>query len=135
MLYWYDPMVPTQKFDKPGKSPFMDMQLVAKYADEAPAAPAASPPPPPRRPTTRPDRRAPPRRGEDAGRADAHRDEVAARAPRLLDAEGTLGVGDREDLHGIALRHGPTVSQDGRERLPGSAGAPEEDTWLSGRTA
>ena len=34
-LYWYDPMVPQQRFDKPGKSPFMDMQLVAKYADEA----------------------------------------------------------------------------------------------------
>lgn len=32
-LYWYDPMKPTQHFDKPGKSPFMDMQLVAKYAD------------------------------------------------------------------------------------------------------
>ncbi len=42
VLYWYDPMVPGQKFDKPGKSPFMDMQLVAKYADEdeADAAPA-----------------------------------------------------------------------------------------------
>lgn len=35
--YWYDPMVPDQHFDKPGKSPFMDMQLVAKCAD-APAA-------------------------------------------------------------------------------------------------
>ena len=34
VLYWYDPMYPQQKFDKPGKSPFMDMQLVAKYADE-----------------------------------------------------------------------------------------------------
>lgn len=33
-LYWYDPMVPTQKFDKPGKSPYMDMELVPKYADE-----------------------------------------------------------------------------------------------------
>jgi membrane fusion protein, copper/silver efflux system len=33
-LYWYDPMVPNQHFDKPGKSPFMDMQLVARYADE-----------------------------------------------------------------------------------------------------
>ncbi len=32
-LYWYDPMVPDQRFDKPGKSPFMDMQLVPKYAD------------------------------------------------------------------------------------------------------
>ena len=35
VLYWHDPMVPGQKFDKPGKSPFMDMQLVPKYADEA----------------------------------------------------------------------------------------------------
>lgn len=37
-LYWYDPMVPSQHFDKPGKSPFMDMQLVPKYADEAGSA-------------------------------------------------------------------------------------------------
>lgn len=36
VLYWHDPMVPGQKFDKPGKSPFMDMQLVPVYAD-APA--------------------------------------------------------------------------------------------------
>jgi Cu(I)/Ag(I) efflux system membrane fusion protein len=35
VLYWYDPMVPAQHFDKPGKSPFMDMQLQPKYADEA----------------------------------------------------------------------------------------------------
>jgi len=34
-LYWYDPMYPQHKFDKPGKSPYMDMQLVPKYADEA----------------------------------------------------------------------------------------------------
>ena len=34
ILYWHDPMVPGQKFDKPGKSPFMDMQLVPVYADE-----------------------------------------------------------------------------------------------------
>ncbi len=31
-LYWHDPMVPGQRFDKPGKSPFMDMQLVPVYA-------------------------------------------------------------------------------------------------------
>ena len=31
-LYWHDPMVPGQKFDKPGKSPFMDMPLVPVYA-------------------------------------------------------------------------------------------------------
>ena len=35
VLYWYDPMVPAQHFDKPGKSPFMDMQLQPKYADGA----------------------------------------------------------------------------------------------------
>jgi len=35
VLYWHDPMVPGQRFDKPGKSPFMDMQLVPVYADEA----------------------------------------------------------------------------------------------------
>ncbi|RZN87203.1 MULTISPECIES: efflux RND transporter periplasmic adaptor subunit [Acinetobacter] len=34
VLYWYDPMKPEHHFDKPGKSPFMDMQLVPKYADE-----------------------------------------------------------------------------------------------------
>jgi len=34
ILYWYDPMVPASHFDKPGPSPFMDMQLVPKYADE-----------------------------------------------------------------------------------------------------
>ena len=36
--YWYDPMVHNQKFDKPGKSPFMDMQLVPKYAGDDTAA-------------------------------------------------------------------------------------------------
>ena len=35
VLYWYDPMKPQQRFDKPGKSPSMDMALVAKYADDA----------------------------------------------------------------------------------------------------
>ncbi|MBK9614355.1 MAG: efflux RND transporter periplasmic adaptor subunit [Uliginosibacterium sp.] len=35
VLYWHDPMVPGQKFDKPGKSPFMDMQLVPVFADES----------------------------------------------------------------------------------------------------
>lgn len=39
VLYWHDPMVPGPRFDKPGKSPFMDMQLVPMYADgEANAA-------------------------------------------------------------------------------------------------
>lgn len=35
VLYWHDPMVPGQRFDKPGKSPFMDMQLQPVYADAA----------------------------------------------------------------------------------------------------
>lgn len=34
VLYWFDPMEPNQHFDKPGKSPFMDMELLPKYADE-----------------------------------------------------------------------------------------------------
>jgi membrane fusion protein, copper/silver efflux system len=34
ILYWHDPMKPDVKFDKPGKSPFMDMQLVPVYADQ-----------------------------------------------------------------------------------------------------
>jgi membrane fusion protein, copper/silver efflux system len=44
--YWYDPMHPDRHFGKPGKSPFMDMQLVPKYADRAmrdgPGAPPSS---------------------------------------------------------------------------------------------
>ena len=48
--YWYDPMHASDHFDKPGKSPFMDMQLVPKYADPGPtdvggAPPAAGAPP------------------------------------------------------------------------------------------
>ena len=33
-LYWYDPMVPDQHFDKPGLSP-MGMQMVPKYGDDS----------------------------------------------------------------------------------------------------
>ena len=33
ILYWHDPMVPAQRFDHPGKSPFMDMQLVPVLED------------------------------------------------------------------------------------------------------
>ncbi|MBA2352766.1 MAG: efflux RND transporter periplasmic adaptor subunit [Burkholderiales bacterium] len=36
-LYWHDPMFPQQKFDKPGPSPFMDMQLVPVYEEGADA--------------------------------------------------------------------------------------------------
>ena len=34
VLYWHDPMVPGQKFDRPGKSPYMDMPLVPVYAGQ-----------------------------------------------------------------------------------------------------
>lgn len=33
ILYYHDPMVPGNKFDKPAKSPFMDTMLVPVYAD------------------------------------------------------------------------------------------------------
>ena len=38
VLYWYDPMVPAQHFDRPGKSPFMDMQLVPRNEGEGSGA-------------------------------------------------------------------------------------------------
>ena len=38
VLYWHDPMVPGQRFDKPGKSPFMNMDLVPVYEGEDPSA-------------------------------------------------------------------------------------------------
>ena len=34
VLYWYDPMEPAKRYDKPGTST-MGMKLVPKYADEA----------------------------------------------------------------------------------------------------
>jgi Cu(I)/Ag(I) efflux system membrane fusion protein len=40
--YWYDPMHPGEHFDKPGKSPFMDMQLVPKCPEFHGAAAAIS---------------------------------------------------------------------------------------------
>src|SRR5712692_9404450 len=41
ILYWVDPMTPGYKSDKPGKSPFMDMDLVPVYEQGTEAAPAA----------------------------------------------------------------------------------------------
>ena len=40
-LYWYDPMHPAYKSDKPGIAPDCGMALVPKYADEEKSAPAA----------------------------------------------------------------------------------------------
>jgi membrane fusion protein, copper/silver efflux system len=42
--YWYDPMHPSEHFDKPGKSPFMDTQLAPKYADPVPTDVGGTPP-------------------------------------------------------------------------------------------
>ena len=42
VLYWYDPMHADQHFDKPGKSPFMDMQLMPMYAGEGGGAPGVA---------------------------------------------------------------------------------------------
>ena len=39
--YWYDPMRPSEHFEKPGKSPFMDMQLAPKCTQAGAASPAA----------------------------------------------------------------------------------------------
>jgi membrane fusion protein, copper/silver efflux system len=37
VLYWYDPMRPEVHFNEPGRSAFMDMELVPRYADEGEA--------------------------------------------------------------------------------------------------
>ena len=80
ILYWHDPMAPGQKFDKPGKSPFMDMQLVPVYADgdgdegyghDQPAR-AAEP-------------------GRAHGRGDAR-----ARWQQLVEAVGTVAFNERD---------------------------------------
>src|SRR6516162_2306040 len=42
ILYYYDPMHPTYKSDKPGTAPDCGMTLVPFYADEAEKAPAHS---------------------------------------------------------------------------------------------
>ena len=38
ILYYHDPMVPGNQFDRPAKSPFMDMMLVPVYADSTGAS-------------------------------------------------------------------------------------------------
>ncbi len=36
VLYWYDPMVPAQRYDHPGKSP-MGMEMIPRYAEGGPS--------------------------------------------------------------------------------------------------
>jgi membrane fusion protein, copper/silver efflux system len=43
ILYWYDPMKPEVHFGHPGKSPFMNMQLEPKYAEQEPASVGGTP--------------------------------------------------------------------------------------------
>ncbi len=38
ILYWYDPMLPNERYPGPGRSS-MNMELIPKYADEADGAP------------------------------------------------------------------------------------------------
>lgn len=116
VLYWYDPMVPTQRFDKPGKSPFMEMQLVPRYADEA---------------------------GADAGAAVAVSPQavqslglrVATAEKRVLqtavDAVGTVGLNDR-DVSIVQARANGFVERV-HPRAPGDvipAGAPLAEVLL-----
>ncbi len=42
ILYYHDPMVPGKKFDRPAKSPFMDMMLVPVYATDGADASSVS---------------------------------------------------------------------------------------------
>jgi membrane fusion protein, copper/silver efflux system len=43
VLYWYDPMHPAYKSDKPGFAPDCGMQLMPKYADRGPASEQMAP--------------------------------------------------------------------------------------------
>lgn len=43
VLYWHDPMVPNQRFDAPGRSPFMNMALVPVYEGDTRGDVAVSP--------------------------------------------------------------------------------------------
>jgi len=43
VLYWHDPMVPGRRFDRPGRSPFMNMALVPVYEGGADGAVSVSP--------------------------------------------------------------------------------------------
>jgi len=115
VLYWYDPMTPTQRFDKPGKSPFMDMDLVPRYADEdAGAAPGLS---------------VSPAAVQSLGVRSA-KVEMSALADRI-EAPGTLQLNER-DISIVQARAGGFVEKV-YARAPGdviAAGAPLVDLLL-----
>ncbi|HEV7506582.1 MAG TPA: efflux RND transporter periplasmic adaptor subunit [Thermoanaerobaculia bacterium] len=93
VLYWFDPMQPGTHFDHPGKSPFMDMELVPKYADEA-APPQANPAGPATVELT-------PQAVSAAGVATVAVTETALY--RIVRAEGVLGTDETKLVH-IAAR-------------------------------
>jgi multidrug efflux pump subunit AcrA (membrane-fusion protein) len=96
ILYWFDPMQPGMHFDHPGKSPFMNMELVPKYADEAP--PPQSGPPGAVSGTTV---ELTPQAVDAAGVATAVAKETALY--RVVHAEGILGTDETRLVH-IAAR-------------------------------
>ena len=116
VLYWYDPMVPAQHFDKPGKSPFMDMQLKPRYADEQ-AADA---------PSVRID----PQLAQTLGvrLATVERGSLA----QAIDATGTIGFNER-DVAVVQARAAGFVERTYRT-APGDVvaeGAPLADLYIS----
>ena len=119
VLYWHDPMVPGPRFDKPGKSPFMDMQLVPRYADggSAGAAPTVAVDP--------------------AARQSLGLRVVAAKMGSLasaLEVTGTIDFNQR-DVAVIQARSGGFVSRV-HARAPGDvvrAGAPIGRSGASGQ--
>ena len=108
VLYWYDPMVPDQHFDKPGKSPFMDMELVPKYADETPAPPA---PPAERQPLYWYDPMVPEQRFDKPGKSPFMDMELV---PKYADETPAADAGSTDDG---AFRIDPRVVQNLGVRL------------------
>ena len=113
-LYWFDPMYPTQHFNAPGKSPFMDMQLVPKYADGAEDTSSVS---------------VSPQLVQNLGMRTAA--VVRERLPGGLDAVGSLGYNQR-DIANLQARAAGFVEHV-YDRAPGDvlpAGAPLVDLLI-----
>jgi len=113
-LYWFDPMYPTQHFNAPGKSPFMDMQLVPKYADGAEDTASVS---------------VSPQLAQNLGMRTAA--VVRERLPGGLDAVGSLGYNQR-DIANLQARAAGFVERV-YDRAPGDvlpAGAPLVDLLI-----
>ncbi|MCU1736013.1 MULTISPECIES: efflux RND transporter periplasmic adaptor subunit [unclassified Pseudomonas] len=113
-LYWFDPMYPTQHFNAPGKSPFMDMQLVPKYVDGVEDTSSIS---------------VSPQLAQNLGMRTAV--VVRERLPGGLDAVGSLGYNQR-DIANLQARAAGFVERV-YDRAPGDvlpAGAPLVDLLI-----